>query len=123
MAAATFLIDGAVLRDLLGLPAGTEVDSVVLEVSHPKIKPGHSIAPTFRTVAGRQRLHSWGQTPLPKGRPLSKAERVFLQQQIDTLSKHLTLARNIDRDYSDAFSDPSGGTAWVKAKLPARYLR
>lgn len=122
MAAGSFLVSGAVLRDLLGLPSGVEVESVVVEVSCEAIKPGHDIAPTFHTVGGRMRLKSWNQTRRPKGRPLSPIERDLLQQQVDTLSKSLAFNRSIHRSYDREFS-ASAARDTVQVRLPKRYAR
>lgn len=122
MAAGSFLVSGAVLRDLLGLPSGVEVESVVVEVSCEAIKPGHDIAPTFHTVGGRMRLKSWNQKPLPKGRPLSPVERDLLQQQVDTLSKSLAFNRSIHRSYDREFSASASRDA-VQVRLPKRFTR
>lgn len=122
MASASFTVSGAVLRDLLGLPSGAQVESVEVEVSCPAIKPGHDIAPSFHTIGGRMRLRSWNQTRRPKGRPLSPAERDLLQQQVSDLSKSLTFASNINRNYAREFS-ASAARDTTQIRLPKRYAR
>lgn len=122
MASASFTVSGAVLRDLLGLPSGAQVESVEVEVSCPAIKPGHDIAPMFHTIGGRMRLRSWNQTRRPKGRPLSLAERDVLQQQVSALSKSLAFASSVNRNYAREFATYDK-KAPVTACLPKRYAR
>lgn len=120
MAAASLTIAGAVLRDLLGLPADTKVEDVYVEVAHPDIPDGCDIAPTFTKVRGQQRLKAWNATARPAGKPLTAAERQMMIALTAKLTERLRVAANLTRDYSQFGADPSGGTT-VGISVPKRY--